>query len=262
MNPALWVAKTGLAAQDKALAVTSNNLANVATNGFKKDRVVFQDLLYQIDRAPGGANGDDTQLPSGIQIGTGVKISSTRKVFTPGSLQITGQPLDIAINGRGFFQVTRPDGTIGYSRDGQFQVDSNGTIVTSEGYALEPQVSIPEGASVITIGKDGTVTAVANGESTGTEVGLITLADFPNPEGLLAIGGNTFMETEASGAPIVGTPADVGFGTLEQGAVENSNVSSVEELVNMITTQRAYEMNSKVISAADEMLSYLNQQLG
>lgn len=261
MNPALWVAKTGLAAQDKALAVTSNNLANVSTNGFKKDRVVFQDLLYQIERAPGAANGADTQLPSGIQIGTGVKIAGTRKVFTAGSLQVTGQSLDVAINGRGFFQVQRPDGQIGYTRDGQFQVNADGSVVTAEGYLLQPQIDVPEGTSVINIGKDGTVTAVEQGSGLAVDVGQITIADFVNPEGLLAMGGNNYVETEASGPAIVGNPADPGMGQLEQGSIENSNVSSVEELVNMITTQRAYEMNSKVISAADQMLSYLNQQL-
>ncbi|QGG80214.1 flagellar basal-body rod protein FlgG [Litorivicinus lipolyticus] len=261
MNAALWVAKTGLAAQDKALAVVSNNLANVSTNGFKKDRVVFQDLLYQVERAPGGANGDDAQLPSGIQIGTGVKISGTRKVFSNGSMQVTGQALDVAINGRGFFQIQRPDGIVGYTRDGQFQVNSDGAVVTAEGYLLEPQINIPAGSSVITIGKDGSVSAVEQGTGLSTVVGNITLADFANPEGLLAMGGNNYVETEASGPPNIGTPSEIGLGSLEQGAVENSNVSSVEELVNMITTQRAYEMNSKVISAADQMLSYLNQQL-
>jgi flagellar basal-body rod protein FlgG len=261
MLAALWVSKTGLGAQDIALTTISNNLANVSTIGFKRDRPVFQDLLYQIDRQPGAQASQETQLPSGLQLGTGVRASGTQKVFTNGSLQVTENALDVAINGRGFLQITMPDGTIGYSRDGQFHLDANGQIVTGNGDPLQPAVTVPEGAQSVTIGGDGTVSVALAGETDVTEIGNVQLVDFVNPGGLQAIGKNLFRETASSGAPQQGTPGLNGLGSIEQGSLENSNVSVVEELVNMISTQRAYEMNSKVVSTADQMLQYLGQNI-
>ena len=245
MLPALWVAKTGLAAQDTNLTTISNNLANVSTTGFKRDRAEFQDLLYQIKRQPGAQSTQDSELPSGLQVGTGVRIVGTQKNFTAGSLQTTDQPLDMAINGRGFFQIMQPDGTTAYSRDGTFHLDSNGQIVTASGFALEPAIVVPADAQTFTVGQDGTVS--------------VTIAG--NPAGLQSQGGNLFLETASSGAPQIGTPGLNGFGTTMQSTLETSNVSTVEEMVNMITTQRAYEMNSKVISTADQMLSFVTQNL-
>lgn len=259
MMPALWVSKTGLEAQDLALTTVSNNLANVSTTGFKKDRAVFEDLLYQIQRQPGANSSADTRLPSGLQLGTGVRTAGTQKVFTTGSLQLTDQPLDMAINGRGFFQVTLPDGNIGYTRDGTFHINNEGQIVNVNGYLLDPQIEIPEQTNQLTISKDGIVQATLFGDPNPQQLGQIETADFINPAGLQAAGGNIFLETAASGAPQVGIPNNDGFGTIEQGALENSNVEVVEELVKMITVQRAYEMNSKVVSAADRMLQFLTQ---
>ncbi len=261
MHSALWVSKTGLSAQDTALTTTSNNLANVNTTGFKRERAVFQDLLYQIKRQPGGLTSQDSQLPSGLQVGTGVRVVGTAKEFTQGSLQITEQPLDMAIDGRGFFQVLLPDGTISYTRDGQFQLNSNGDIVTANGHPLEPAITVPANTSTITIGTDGTVSTLVTGDTAPTVIGNITTVDFINPQGLEAIGNNLFRETGASGDPQQGTPGLDGLGNLEQGMVESSNVEVVEELVNMITTQRAYEMNSKVVSTADQMLQYISQNI-
>ena len=261
MHAALYVSKTGLSAQDKKLASLSNNLSNVATNGFKRDRVVFEDLLYQIERQPGANSSQDTQLPSGLQLGTGVRTVGTQKQFTQGSLQMTEQALDVAINGRGFFEIQMPDGTLAYTRDGQFNLDQNGQMVNSSGLLLQPQILIPQNASTVTIGTDGTVTAVIAGEAAPTNLGNLTLVDFVNPAGLQAIGGNLFLETASSGVPTQQQPGTNGAGTLVQGALENSNVEVVEELVDMITTQRAYEMNSRVISTADQMLQYITQNL-
>lgn len=261
MHSALWVSKTGLSAQDTALTTTSNNLANVNTTGFKRERAVFQDLLYQIKRQPGGLTSQDSQLPSGLQVGTGVRVVGTAKEFTQGSLQITEQPLDMAINGRGFLQVLLPDGTISYTRDGQFQLNSNGDIVTANGHPLEPAITVPANTSSITIGTDGTVSTLVTGDTAPTVIGNITTVDFINPQGLEAIGNNLFRETGASGDPQQGTPGLDGLGTIEQGMIEASNVEVVEELVNMITTQRAYEMNSKVVSTADQMLQYISQNI-
>ncbi|MFD2228856.1 flagellar basal-body rod protein FlgG [Alkalimarinus sediminis] len=261
MHPALYVSKTGLSAQDTALTTTSNNLANVNTTGFKRERAVFQDLLYQIKRQPGGLTSQDSELPSGLQIGTGVRVVGTAKEFTQGSLQVTEQPLDIAVNGRGFLQVLLPDGTISYTRDGQFQLNSNGDIVTANGHPLEPAITVPDNTSSITIGTDGTVSTLVTGDTAPTVIGNITTVDFINPQGLEAIGNNLFRETGSSGDPQEGTPGLDGLGTLEQGMVESSNVEVVEELVNMITTQRAYEMNSKVVSTADQMLQYISQNI-
>jgi flagellar basal-body rod protein FlgG len=259
MHPALWVSKSGLQAQDLALTTVSNNLANVSTTGFKKDRPVFEDLLYQIQRQPGANSSADTRLPTGLQVGTGVRTAGTQKVFTTGSLQLTDQPLDMAVNGRGFFQIQMPDGTLSYTRDGTFNINAEGTIVNVNGYALEPQINVPELTNQLTISSDGIVQATLFGDPTPQELGQIDLVDFINPAGLQASGGNLFKETAASGAPNVGVAANDGFGSIEQGALENSNVEVVEELVKMITVQRAYEMNSKVVSAADQMLQFLTQ---
>src|SRR5690606_490449 len=261
MLPALWVSKTGLSAQDMNLTTISNNLANVSTTGFKKDRAEFQDLLYQIRRQPGGQSTQDSELPSGLQLGTGVRIVGTQKQFTAGSLQTTEQPRDMAINGRGFFQVLLPDGTLSYSRDGSFHLNADGQIVTSNGYALEPAIVVPPETQTFTVGEDGTVSVTTLGNPAPQIIGNLQTADFVNPAGLQAMGNNLFLETAASGAPQVSTPGLNGLGTVLQNTLENSNVSVVEELVNMITTQRAYEMNSKVISTADQMLSFVTQQL-
>lgn len=262
MHPALWVSKTGLSAQDTNMSTISNNLANVNTTGFKRDRAVFQDLLYQIDRQPGGMNTQNSELPSGLQLGTGVRIVGTVKQFSQGNLEVTEQPLDLAVNGRGFMQILLPDGQIAYTRDGQFQLNSNGDIVNPDGYTLEPNINVPEDATNITIGKDGTVSAVTNDQTAPVNLGEITLVNFINPQGLQAIGNNLYKATNASGDPAEGEPGIGGLGTLEQGMVEASNVEVVEELVNMITTQRAYEMNSKVVSATDQMLQFITNNIG
>ncbi|MGC4007657.1 MAG: flagellar basal-body rod protein FlgG [Pseudomonas sp.] len=261
MLPALWVSKTGLSAQDMNLTTISNNLANVSTTGFKRDRAEFQDLLYQIKRQPGANSTQDTELPSGLQLGTGVRIVGTQKNFTAGSLQTTDNPLDMAVNGRGFFQVLTPDGTVAYTRDGSFHLNSDGQIVTSNGNALEPAIVVPAETQTFTVGNDGTVSVTVAGNATPQIIGNIQTADFINPAGLQATGDNLFLETASSGAPQVGTPGLNGLGTVLQNTLENSNVSVVEEMVNMITTQRAYEMNSKVISTADQMLSFVTQNL-
>ncbi len=262
MHPALWVSKTGLSAQDTKMTTISNNLANVNTTGFKRDNAVFQDLLYQVKRQPGGLNAQNAELPSGLQLGTGVRVVGTTKQFTQGNLQVTEQPLDLAIDGRGFFQIQMPDGEIAYTRDGQFQVNSDGDIVTPDGYLLEPNINIPENATSITIGKDGTVTAVIENQADPVNLGDIPLVDFINPQGLQAMGGNLFRETAASGDPQEGEAGIGGFGSIQQGMTEASNVEVVEELVNMITTQRAYEMNSKVVSTSDQMLQFITNNIG
>ena len=261
MNPALWTSKTGLDAQQTRLSVISNNLANVNTTGFKRDQAVFQDLMYQNIRQAGGQSSEDTQLPSGMSIGTGVRIVATEKLHTQGNLVQTGNSLDIAIQGRGFLQILKPDGAISYTRDGSFQVDANGQMVTANGYQLQPTITIPSNAQSITIGEDGVVTVLAGGAATPTQVGNIQTVDFVNPTGLQPIGNNLFLETAASGSPQTGTPGLNGLGTLASGALESSNVNVVEELVNMIETQRAYEMNSKVISTTDQMLQYVSNNL-
>lgn len=258
MDPALWISKTGLAAQDMKLSVISNNLANVSTVGFKRDRAVFQDLFYQIKRQPGGQSSQDTTLPSGVQQGTGVRTVATQKIFSTGNLQVTDQQLDVAINGRGFIQVLMPDGNTGYTRDGQLQLDANGQLVTSSGLVVQPSITIPSSTSQITIGVDGTVSAT-DASGSATQLGQIQLADFANPAGLQAIGDNLFKSTVASGDAVTVAPGANGAGSLIQGSIENSNVNVVEELVNMIATQRAYEMNSKVISAVDQMLQFAVQ---
>ncbi len=261
MLPSLWVAKTGLSAQDMNLTTISNNLANVSTTGFKRDRAEFEDLLYQIRRQPGGQSSQDSELPSGLQLGTGVRIVGTQKIFTQGSLQLTEQPLDMAVNGRGFFQILMPDGNVAYTRDGSFQLNSDGQVVTSSGFPLEPAIVLPEQVRTFTVGEDGTVSVTIANDPQPQILGNIQTVDFINYAGLEAIGNNLFLETAASGAPQAGTPGMNGLGGILQNTLENSNVSVVEELVNMITTQRAYEMNSKVISTADQMLSFITQKL-
>lgn len=261
MHAALYVSKTGLAAQDMRLTTISNNLANASTTGYKRDRVVFEDLLYQIRRQPGAKTTEETELPSGLQLGTGVRVAGTQKQFTYGSLQITDQPLDMAVDGRGFFQVQQPDGTVGYSRSGQFHLSSEGEIVTANGLLLEPNITVPENADRLTIGVDGIVSAFVPGTPDPQILGNIQTVDFVNPAGLQAVGSNMFVETASSGNPITGTPGENGLGQIKQGMLENSNVDIVEEMVNMITTQRAYEMNSKVVSTADQMLQFVTQNL-
>lgn len=261
MHAALYVSKTGLAAQDTRLTTISNNLANASTVGFKRDRAVFEDLLYQIQRQPGGQTTEDTELPSGLQLGTGVRVVGTQKQFTSGSLQVTGQSLDLAIDGRGFFPITQPDGTLGYTRDGQFHLNSEGTVVNASGLELDPNITIPDNVSSITIGVDGIVSAQVRGEAAPIVLGNIQVVDFVNPAGLQAIGGNLFVETASSGDPINGVPGENGIGQVKQGSLENSNVDIVEEMVNMITTQRAYEMNSKVVSTSDQMLQFITQNI-
>lgn len=261
MIPALWTAKTGLDAQQTNLNVISNNLANVSTTGFKRDRAVFQDLIYQNVRQAGANASLDTALPSGLQLGTGVRIAATEKLHTQGNILQTDNALDVAIQGRGFFQITLPDGNTGYSRDGSFQIDNTGQIVTANGDLLQPGFTIPPETLSVTVGSDGTISATVQGQAAPVNLGQIETADFINPAGLQPIGGNLFLETGASGAPTTGVPGETGLGTVLQGALESSNVNVVEELVNMIETQRAYEMNSKAISTADEMLGFVNQQL-
>lgn len=261
MNPALWIAKTGLDAQQTRMATISNNLANVNTTGFKSGRAIFQDLIYQNIRQVGGSTSQDTQLPSGLALGTGVRTVATEKLFTQGNLVQTGNSLDSAVNGRGFYQVLMPDGTQAYSRDGTFQINSQGQMVTSSGYVVQPAITIPAAAQSVTIGSDGTVSVTLSGASTPTQVGSMQLSDFINPAGLQAIGENLYLESAASGSPQSGTPGLNGLGKLVQGSVESSNVNIVEEMVNMIETQRAYEMNSKAISTTNQMLQYTSQNL-
>ena len=261
MLASLYVSKTGLSAQDRQLTTISNNLANTSTVGFKRDRAVFEDLLYQNQRQAGTQQTPDTELPSGLQLGAGVRVVATQKEFTQGTIQVTEQSLDVAIDGHGFLQVLQPDGTIAYTRNGQLQLNSDGQIVNADGYLLEPAIIVPEGSNKITIGTDGAVNAYTPGQVDPQQLGNITLVDFINYPGLQPIGGNLFLETVASGNPIEGTPGENGLGVIKQGMLENSNVDIVEEMVNMITTQRAYEMNSKVVSTADQMLQFITQNL-
>lgn len=261
MNPALWISKTGLDAQQTRLSVISNNLANVNTTGFKRDQAIFQDLIYQNKRQSGGSTTENTRSPSGMSIGTGVRVVATEKLHTQGNISQTGKPLDMAVLGRGFFQIEQADGTVSYTRDGTFQIDANGQVVTSQGLALQPALTIPSDTQSITVGQDGTVSVLTGTNNAPTQIGNIQLADFVNPSGLQPEGNNLFSETASSGSPITGTPGLTGLGSLQSGSVETSNVNVVEELVNMIETQRAYEMNSKVISTSDQMLQYVNNNL-
>jgi flagellar basal-body rod protein FlgG len=254
----MWISKTGVQAQDAKLQAIANNLANVNTVGFKRDRVVFEDLFYQVDQQPGAQTADNT-VSSGVQLGNGTRVVGTQKVFSNGSLQTTSQPLDVAISGNGFLQVRRPDGQSAYTRAGQLQVDANGTLVNAQGLPLVPQITVPNNATSLTIGENGVVTATLPGSVTPAELGTINLTTFVNPAGLLALGENLFQETPASGTPNEGKPGEGAFGKLKQGALEGSNVQVVEEMVDMIAAQRTYEMNTKVLSAADNMLQYLSQ---
>lgn len=261
MHPALWISKTGLDAQQTDISVISHNLANVNTVGFKRGRAVFQDLMYQTIQQPGAQSSQNTQLPSGVMLGTGVRTAATQKIFTSTSTLQTENSLDLAINGRGFFQVLKPDGSTGYSRDGQFQLNSSGEVVNSMGYVLQPPVTIPQGTKTVTIGSDGTVSAMVPGATTSTVLATLSISDFINPAGLQPVGDNLYNETAASGSPISGTPGQNGLGSIMQGSLEASNVNVVEELVNMIETQRAYEMNSKAIKTVDSMLQFVSQTL-
>jgi flagellar basal-body rod protein FlgG len=261
MNQALWVAKTGLDAQQTRLSVISNNLANVSTTGYKQSRAVFEDLLYQNIRQVGGQTSQDTLLPTGLMLGSGSRVVATEKIHTQGSIATTDNALDVAIDGRGFFPVLLPDGTQAYSRDGSFKVSNQGQLVTASGYTLQPGINIPRDAQSITIGTDGIVTVALPNQPTPTTVGNLQLSGFINPTGLQPIGENLFVESAASGSPQAGTPGLTGLGNLRQGALEASNVNIVEEMVGMIETQRAYEMNSKVISTADGMMQFLNNNV-
>lgn len=261
MNPALWISKTGLDAQQTRMAVISNNLANASTTGFKRERAVFEDLFYQNVRQPGGQTSQQTMLPSGLTIGTGVRVTATEKLHTQGNIIQTQNALDVAINGRGFLQILMPDGSVGYTRDGSFNIDAQGNVVTSAGYSLQPGINIPNGALSVDIGADGSVSALLDGAVAPVDVGNIQIVDFINPVGLQPLGENLFAETVASGPATAGSPGSAGLGTLQQGFLETSNVNIVEEMVSMIETQRAYEMNSKAISTTDEMLQYLNNNV-
>ncbi|WP_421682797.1 flagellar basal-body rod protein FlgG [Stutzerimonas urumqiensis] len=261
MNSALWVSKTGLAAQDKALSTVANNLANVNTNGFKSDRAVFEDLFYSIEKQPGAQADAVNTVPSGIQLGSGVRVAGTQKVFTEGSIQTTGQPMDLAIVGRGFFQVEAPNGDLLYTENGQFQLNAEGMMVNAQGLPLTPAIEVPEGSTGFTVGADGIVTAILPGDTMPSELGQITLVNFVNAGGLEALGGNLYRETVASGEPVEGVPGEEGLGSLKQGVLEGSNVQVVEAMVNMIAIQRAYEANAKVMDAASGMQQFLNQTL-
>lgn len=261
MDPALWASKTGLDAQQTRMATISNNLANANTTGFKRGRVVFEDLIYQNLRQVGAQSSQQTQYPSGLNLGTGVRVVATEKVFTQGNMVQTDNALDLSVQGRGFFQILMPDGNLAYTRDGSFNLNDQGQIVTANGYVVQPGITIPQGAQSVTIGNDGTVTAQLPGQAAPVQLGTVQIADFINPTGLQPQGQNLFTESAASGPPQVGTPGLNGLGTLLQGTVESGNVNVVEELVNMIETQRAYEMNSKAISTTDHMLEYLNNNL-
>ena len=259
MVRSLWISKTGLDAQQTQLDVIANNLANVSTTGFKRSRAAFEDLLYQTLRQPGAQSSQTTQIPSGLQIGTGVRPVATERIHTQGNLTQTNNALDIAIQGQGFFQVALPDGTVGYTRAGNFQVDSTGQVVTPNGYPLQPAMTIPANSLSVTIGKDGTVSVTQAGQPAPTQAGTVQLVSFLNPGGLQSFGDNLYLETAASGTPSSGTPGSNGLGLLNQGFLETSNVNVVEELVLMIQTQRAYEINSRAIQTADQMLARLTQ---
>lgn len=258
MLRALWTAASGMTTQQINIDNIANNLANVNNAGFKKSRVNFQDLLYQELRPAGAVTATGISHPTGIQIGLGSNVVATEKIFSQGNFQETGNMLDIAIEGDGFFQVTLPDGNIGYTRAGSFKINSDGDIVTPEGYLLEPTINIPENATSISIGTDGTVSVTLPGETEVSEVGNIELARFINPSGLKSIGNNIYLQTGASGEPTTGVPGEDGMGSIAQGVLEMSNVNVVEEMVNMITGQRAYEINSKAIQTGDQMLQIVN----
>jgi len=255
----LYTATTGMAAQTLNMDVIANNLANVSTSGFKKSRADFQDLLYQIMKVPGSPTSADTTSPTGIQVGLGVKTGAVTKVFTEGDIVQTENKLDVAIEGTGFFQVTLPDGNTAYTRSGNFKLDSTGKITTSDGFPIQPQITIPADATEVTISQTGVVSAIVGSSTASTQLGTLEIASFINNAGLIAIGRNLFRETDASGTATLATPGSNGIGTLLQGYVENSNVNLVEEMTQMITAQRAFEINSKVITTADQMMQTTNQ---
>ncbi|PSW19559.1 flagellar basal-body rod protein FlgG [Photobacterium sanctipauli] len=262
MHPALWVSKTGLDAQQTNISTISNNLANASTIGFKKSRAVFEDLFYQNINQPGGQSTQDTELPTGLMLGAGSKVVATQKVHTQGNTQTTNNAMDMMIEGEGFFQILMPDGNMGYTRNGQFTINAEGQLVTTgSGYVLQPEIAVPEDAVGITVGTDGEVSARIRGQQENQVLGQITTVGFINPGGLEPIGQNLFLPTGASGDPQEGVPGLEGLGAIRQSMLETSNVNVTEELVNMIEAQRVYEMNSKVISTVDQMLSYVNQQL-
>ncbi|KQN56672.1 flagellar basal-body rod protein FlgG [Erwinia sp. E602] len=259
MIRSLWIAKTGLDAQQTNMDVIANNLANVSTNGFKRQRAVFEDLMYQTMRQPGAQSSEQTTLPSGLQIGTGVRPVATERLHNQGNLSQTESSKDVAINGQGFFSVQMPDGTIAYTRDGSFQTDQNGQLVTNGGFPVQPAITIPANALSMTVSRDGVVSVTQQGQTNPVQVGQLTLSTFINNAGLESMGENLYQETQASGAPTESNPGNNGAGLLYQGYVETSNVNVAEELVSMIQTQRAYEINSKAISTSDQMLQKLNQ---
>jgi flagellar basal-body rod protein FlgG len=259
MIRSLYIAKTGLEAQQTNLDVISNNLANVSTNGFKRSRAVFEDLLYQNVRQPGAQSSQQTALPSGMQLGTGVRTVATERIHTQGNPQSSGNSKDLMINGSGFFSVLMPDGTTAYTRDGAFQADSNGQMVTASGFVIQPAITIPANAQTITVGRDGAVSVTTAGTNTPTQIGTLQVTTFVNPAGLESKGENLYVETGSSGSPNTNTPGTNGAGVVMQGFVETSNVNVVEEMVNMIQTQRAYEINSKAITTSDQMLAKLAQ---
>jgi flagellar basal-body rod protein FlgG len=261
MEPALWAAKTGLDAQQTQMTVTANNLANVNTTGFKKSRAVFDDLLYQNLSQVGANTSQNTQSPTGLNVGTGVRVVATEKNYVQGSINNTGNSLDLAIQGRGFFQVLQPSGTIAYTRDGSLQLNAQGQLVTSAGYQIQPAVTIPPSAQSITIAADGTISVQLANQSAPQTVGTLQLADFINPAGLQDVGGNLAVESASSGSPVTANAGLNGMGTLLQGSTEASNVNVVEELVNMIETQQAYEMNSRAVESTDQMLTYATQNM-
>ncbi len=258
MIRSLYSAATGMEAQQINMDITANNLANVNTTGFKKSRADFQDLLYQTIRVAGSTQAQGIQVPTGIQIGLGTRLAAVQKIFTQGDFHTTGNPLDLVIEGDGFFQVRLPSGELAYTRDGSLKKDSEGSLVTSDGYLVQPEISIPAEARQISIGKDGTVSALLAGQSAPEELGQLQLVKFLNPAGLENLGGNLFVQTAASGDPETGTPGEIGLGMLSSGSVEMSNVKVVEEMINLIIAQRAYEVNSKSIQTADEMLGIAN----
>lgn len=258
MLRSLWSGASGMIAQQTHLDVVANNLANVNTSGFKKIRADFQDLLYQINREPGTPVDPDSMIPTGIQVGLGVRVAGTTRMFGQGSLQVTDNPTDIAIAGEGFYQVMMPDGTIAYTRDSNWKIDANGQVVTHDGYLIEPPIVVPDDAMDFAVGATGVVTIKTPGETEAEEIGQIELARFVNPAGLKAVGKNLFIVTDASGDAITANPGDEGLGTLEQYTLEMSNVQVVEEMVEMIVAQRAYEANSKTITTADEFLRIAN----
>lgn len=262
MHPALWISKTGLDAAQTDVATISNNLANASTVGFKKGRAIFEDLLYQNINQPGGRSSADTELPSGLMLGAGSKVVATQKEFSQGNLLTTDNALDMSIQGRGFFEILMPDGSLAYTRNGQFTLDDQGQIVTpGAGFPLQPNIAIPEDAQQITISQDGQISASVRGQAEPVVLGQLTLSDFINPTGLQPVGQNLYVETATSGAPLQGVPGLQGLGSIMQGALETSNVNVTEELVNLIESQRLYEMNSKVISSVDQMLGQVIQQL-